>query len=55
MSRVVGEGSYYTVYDVFTGREYQDQDVGKLLMTEVVTWYKSIEDDDSYLYLGASY
>jgi len=24
-------------------------------MTELINWYKSIEDDDTYLYLGASY
>ena len=22
-------------------------------MTEIIKWYKSIEDDDTYLYLGA--
>ena len=55
MARVVGDGSYYTVFDVVVKREYQGQGVGRLLMTEVVNWYKSIEDDDTYLYLGASY
>jgi len=24
-------------------------------MNEIVLWYKSIEDDDTYLYLGASF
>ena len=54
MARVVGDGSYYTVYDVVTKQEYQGKGVGKILMTEVVKWYKSIEDDDTYLYVGAS-
>jgi len=55
MARVVGDGSYYTVYDVVTRKNYQGQGIGKMLMTEVVNWYKSIEDDDTYLYLGASF
>ena len=55
MARVVGDGSYYTVYDVVTRKTYQGKGIGKILMTEIIKWYKSIEDDDSYLYLGASY
>ena len=55
MARVVGDGAYYTVFDVVTRKEYQGRGVGRLLMTEVINWYKSIEDDDTYLYLGASY
>lgn len=55
MARVVGDGSYYTVYDVVTRKSYQGKGVGKILMTEIVNWYKSIEDDDTYLYLGASF
>ena len=55
MARVVGDGAYYTVFDVVTKNEYQGQGVGRLLMTEVVNWYKSIEDDDTYLYLGATF
>ena len=55
MARVVGDGSYYTVYDVVTKKEYQGQGIGRILMQEIVKWYKSIEDDDTYLYLGASY
>ncbi len=54
MARVVGDGSYYTVFDVVTRKEFQNQGVGTMLMNEVVSWYKSIEDDDTYLYLGAS-
>ena len=55
MARVVGDGSYYTVYDVVTRKEYQGKGIGTVLMNEIIKWYKSIEDDDTYLYLGASY
>ena len=55
MARVVGDGSYYTVFDVVVRKEYQNQGIGTILMNEVVSWYKSIEDDDTYLYLGASF
>ena len=55
MARVVGDDSYYTVYDVVTRKTYQGKGVGKILMSEIVNWYKSIEDDDTYLYLGASF
>ena len=54
IARVVGDGAYYTVFDVVTRKEFQNQGVGTMLMNEVVSWYKSIEDDDTYLYLGAS-
>lgn len=55
MARVVGDGAYYTVYDVVVRKESQGKGVGTMLMNEVVRWYKTIEDDDTYLYLGASY
>lgn len=54
MARVVGDGAYYTVYDVVVRKNHQGKGIGKILMQEIVKWYKSIEDDDSYLYLGAS-
>ena len=54
MARVVGDGAYYTIYDVITLKEYQGQGIGTTLMQEIISWYKSIEDDDTYLYLGAS-
>ena len=54
MARVVGDGSYYTIFDVVTRKEYQNQGIGTMLMNEIINWYKSIEDDDTYLYLGAS-
>lgn len=55
MARIVGDGSYYTIFDVVTRKEYQNQGIGTMLMNEIVLWYKSIEDDDTYLYLGASF
>ena len=54
MARVVGDGSYYTIFDVVTRKEYQNQGIGTMLMNEIISWYKTIEDDDTYLYLGAS-
>lgn len=54
MARVVGDGAYYTIYDVVTKKDYQGKGIGTLLMKEIVKWYESIKDDDSYLYLGAS-
>lgn len=55
MARIVGDGAYYTVYDVVTRKEYQGKGIGRILMDEIIKWYKTIEDDDSYLYLGASF
>lgn len=55
MARVVGDGAYYTVYDVVVKEDHQGKGIGTILMNEVLKWYKSIEDDDTYLYLGASY
>lgn len=55
MARVVGDGAYYTVFDVVVDSAYHGMGIGSLLMQDIVDWYKSIEDDDTYLYLGASY
>lgn len=55
MARVVGDGCYYTVYDVVVHNKFQGQGIGAMLMNTIVDWYKTIEDDDTYLYLGASY
>lgn len=54
MARVVGDGAYFMVYDVVTRKEYQGKGVGRILMNEIIKWYKTIENDDTYLYLGAS-
>lgn len=53
MARVVGDGAYFTVYDVAVKTEFQNHGVGTLMMTEIVKWYESIQDDDTCLYLGA--
>lgn len=55
MARVVGDGAYYTVFDVVVDSAHHGKGIGSLLMQDIVDWYKSIEDDDTYLYLGASY
>lgn len=54
MARVVGDGSYFTIYDVVVDKNYQGKGIGSKLMEEIILWYKSICDDDTYLYLGAS-
>ena len=55
MARMVGDGAYFTIYDVVTRAEYQHQGIGKILMQELIKFYESIADDDTYLYLGASF
>lgn len=55
MARMVGDGAYYTIFDVVTKAEYQGNGVGSMLMTELVKFYESIADDDTCLYLGASH
>ena len=54
MARVVGDGAYFTVFDVVTRKEFQGKGVGTLMLNEIVRWYENIKDDDTYLYLGAS-
>lgn len=54
MARIVGDGSYYTIYDVVVRREYQNKGIGSLIMKNLINYYESIKDDDTYLYLGAS-
>ena len=54
MARVVGDGAYYTVFDVVVHSNFQKQGIGSMMMQEIVNWFNSIKDDDSYLYLGAS-
>ena len=55
MARVVGDGAYYTVYDVVTRKDYWNKGIGSMLMNEIISWYKLVEDDDTCLYLGASF
>ena len=53
MARVVGDGAYFTVYDVVTRKEFQGKGIGTLMINEVVKWYELQKDDDTCLYLGA--
>ncbi len=54
MGRVVGDGCYFTIYDVVVKKEYQGKGIGSMVLSTIVSWYKSIKDDDTFLYLGAS-
>lgn len=54
MGRVVGDGAYFTVYDIVVDKKYQGLGLGSIIMREIVDWYKIIEDDDTFLYLNAS-
>ena len=54
MARVVGDGAYYTIFDVVVHSNHQKQGIGSILIKEIVNWFESIKDNDSYLYLGAS-
>lgn len=54
MGRVVGDGAYFTIFDIVTHKDFQKQGLGSLVMKEIVNWYKTIEDDDTFLYVNAS-
>lgn len=54
MGRVVGDGAYYTIYDIVVDKEHQGLGIGSIIMREIVDWYKTIEDDDTFLYVNAS-
>jgi len=54
MGIVCGDGSYFTIYDIVMHKDYQKLGFGSIILTEIIDWYKSIKDDDTYLYLGAS-
>ena len=54
MARVIGDGSYFMVFDLCVRKEYQGKGVGKLLVTEILDWYKDIEDEDTVLHLGSA-
>lgn len=54
MGRVVGDGSYFTIYDVVVDKAFQGLGFGSIVIGEIVNWYKSIQDDDTFLYLNAS-
>lgn len=54
MGRVVGDGSYFTNYDIVVDKEHQGLGIGSIIMQEIVGWYKTIKDDDTFLYVNAS-
>lgn len=54
MGRVVGDGSYFTIFDIVVLKELQGLGIGSIIMREIVGWYKSIADDDTFLYVNAS-
>ena len=54
MGRVVGDGSYFTIYDIVVRKDYQGLGVGIIILKEIIEWYKTIEDDDTFLYVNAS-
>lgn len=54
MARVIGDGAYFMVYDLCVRKEYQGKGVGRILVTEIVNWYKDIEDEDTVLHLGSA-
>ena len=54
MARVVGDGAYFTIFDVVVHKNHQKRGIGSILMNEIIAWFESIKDDDSHLYLGAS-
>lgn len=54
MGRVVGDGAYFTIYDIVVDKEYQGFGIGSIIMREIVEWYKTIKDDDIFLYVNAS-
>lgn len=54
MGRVVGDGVFFTICDVVVDKEHQGIGLGSIVMNEIVEWYKTIEDDDTFLYLNAS-
>ena len=54
MARVVGDGTYYMIYDLCVRKEYQGKGVGRLLLTEILDWYKNFEDEETVLHLGSA-
>lgn len=54
MGRIVGDGCYFTIYDVVVRHEYQGKGIGSIIVKSLVDWYRTIKDDDTFLYLGAS-
>jgi len=53
MGRVVGDGYFYTIFDVVTLQEYQGKGIGTLIMENILQWFNVLPDNPT-LYLGAS-
>lgn len=54
MGRVVGDGAYFTIYDVVVDKVHQGKGLGSIIINEIINWYKTFKDDDTFLYLNAS-
>ena len=54
MGRVVGDGAYFTIYDVVVYKAHQGKGLGSIIINEIINWYKTFKDDDTFLYLNAS-
>ena len=54
MGRVVGDGAYFTIYDVVVDKTHQGKGLGSIIINVIINWYKTFKDDDTFLYLNAS-
>ena len=54
MGRVVGDGSYFTIYDLVVDKDHQGKGVGQMLILDILDWYYQFKDADTFLYLTAS-
>ena len=54
MGRVVADGAYFTIYDVVVDKTHQGKGLGSIIINEIINWYKTFKDDDTFLYLNAS-
>lgn len=54
MGRIVGDGSYFTIFDVVVSKKYQGLGIGSIILIELIKWYKTIKDDNTFLYCGAT-
>jgi len=51
--RIVGDGIFYTIFDVIALPEFQGKGIGTIIMNELIKWFKSLPNEPM-LYLGAS-
>lgn len=54
MARMVGDGVFYTIYDVAVLQSYQGKGIGTILLSEMMNYFKSLPNKQARLYLGAS-